>query len=244
MALSFTISPFNGGVSTTQQAAWDADLRNIANYLYRLCNFYVFKASGIVANNSGNTIYNPTTGQLLSGLIPVDYQFTVGDPNTPMDVTNTIMTITDQRIIAGSLNVHVDGVETPNDLTAQVSVDPIYSPSQIVATFNQALQAGQIVRLEYFKGGQAATTGGKTSQVPIYYTFPSDMTSVTFAELVGIPLADLRLVFRSGTIVRPLLGATVDSTQIQYDNGVAGTFTAPTGDTFIQDSNLTIDYVA
>lgn len=243
MALTFTINPFVGGVSIAQQALWDADLRSAANYLYRLCNYYVFEASGIVANNSGQVIYNPTTGQVLNGFIPVDYQFIVGSIDNPMDITNTYFTITDQRIFAGSLNIHVDEGEKPVDLNNQVSYDPIYSPNSIRVTFNQPLVDGQVVRYGYFKG-LATANGTKTSQEPIYYTFTSDETSISFSELVGVPLVDLRVVLRSGSGVRPVLGATADSTQLQYDNGVAGTFTPPTGDTFISGSNLTIEYVA
>lgn len=242
MALIFTINPFVGGVSIAQQALWDVDLRNAANYLYRLCNYYVFEASGIVSNNSGNVIYNPTTGQILNGLIPVDYQFTVGDANTPMNDDNDVMTLTYNRIIAGSLNVHLDGSEVPNDLTAQVSVDPIYSPNSIVATFNQALQVGQVVRYQLFIGG-ASASGSFVSQEPLYYTFTIDASSKVFSQLVGIPLPQLRVILRSGTGVRPVTEATTDSTQIQYD-GTTGTFYPPTGDIFSQDSNITVDYVA
>lgn len=243
MALTFTIQSFNGGVSVAQQAAWDADLRNIANYLFRLCNYLVFKASGIVANNSGNTIYNPTTGQQFLGNLFVPYQFTVGDANTPMDVTNTILTIDDTNIVAGSMFLTVDEGEKPKDLTNRVSYDPIYSPNKIVATFNQALEIGQVVIYHYFKMGQKSGTVSKTSQPPLYYTLPSDSATVTFGELVGVPLADLRIISVGGTLVRPVLGATTDATQVQYDNGIAGIFTSSSG-VFIEGSQIIVDYVS
>lgn len=242
MNISFTISPFIGGVSLSQQYDWDEGLRNAANYLYRLCNYYVFEASGIMAANSGVTIYNPNTGQQLLGKVTVNYQFIVGSIDNPMDVTNTYFTITDPRIIAGTFNMYIDRDQDVQNIPTQVSYIPIYSPNSIRVTNNQPLQPGQIVRYSYEKGG-SVSSGTLASQETLYYTFPSDASSKVFSELVGIPLSQLRLVFRSGTVVRPVTGTTTDSTQIQYD-GTTGTFTPPTGDVFSQDSNLTVDYVA
>lgn len=243
MSLTFNIQPFYGGVSLSQQYAWDEDLRNIANYLYRLCNYYIFEAEGVVATNSGQTIYNPNTGQVLNGFIPVDFQFIVGDVDSPLDPTNTFFTINDTRIFAGSLDVHVDAGELPVDLTNQVSYEPVYSQNSILVTFNQPLQVGQVVRGQYFKGvGVGGAT--KVSQPTIYYTFDSDVTEIEFAELEGVPLTDLRLIFRNTTNVRPVNAVVTDMNQLQYDNGTLGKFTCPTGDLFTNGNTLTIDYVA
>lgn len=242
MSLTFTIQPFFGGVSPSQKATWDKNLFATATYLYQLCGKYTGIAKGINAQNSGQVIYNTNTGQILNGLMPVHYQFTVGDVNAPLDGTNSTFIINDKRIVAGSFDLALDGLETPESQTNQVSYQELYTTSTITVTFNQAPQVGQIIRYQYLKG--LSVNNGKQTQPVLKYTCVGGETSVTFSDLVNVPITDILTLVRSGNVIQPVLGTNADMNALEYDNGLAGEFFAPTGDIFQAEEIIQVLYLA
>jgi hypothetical protein len=242
MSLTFNIQPFYGGVSSTQKATWDKNLFATATYLYQLCGKYSGVAKGIVAQNSGQVVYNTNTGQILNGLMPVHYQFTVGDVDAPLDGTDTTFVINDSRIVANSFDLHLDGLETPESQNNQVSYQEIYTTTTITVTFNQAPQVGQIVRYQYLKG--LSVNNGKQTQPTLKYTCIGGETDVTFSDLVNVPIGDILTLVRSGNVIQPVIGTNADMNALQYDNGALGKFFAPTGDIFQAGEIIQVLYLA
>jgi hypothetical protein len=220
-------------------AASTTSLRNVANWVYDLCGKYATIAKGIVAGGSGNIIYNPSTGQLLNGLITVQNQFIIGTPQSPIAIGGTTFTITDSRIVAGSFEIHADGLELPETLTTQTSYSVQYTSSTIVVTFNYPVPEGQVYRYMYQKGLSTAT--GKAIQPTIYFTCLGGETQISFAELSSVLIGDLVLVSRATGVKRPVSTVTADMNQLQY---VGGVFYAPTGDVFYQGEVISVTYMA
>lgn len=242
MSLTFNIQPFYGGVSSTKKATWDKNLFATATYLYQLCGKYSGVARGIAAQNSGQVTYNTNTGQILNGLMPVHYQFTVGDLSAPLDGTNLSFVINDTRIVAGSFDLHLDGLETPESQTTQVSYQELYTTTTITVTFNQAPQVGQIIRYQYLKG--LSINNGKQTQIPIRYTCVGGETTVTFTDLIGVPKDDILTLVRGTNVIQAVLGTNTDMNALEYDNGAAGVFTVPTGDIFQAGEIIQVLYLA
>lgn len=80
-----------------------------------------------------------------------------------------------------------------------------------------------------------------TSHPTLYFTLPSNQSSVTFAELNGVPLANILMVSRSTQVKQPVLSTTTDMNQIQYVNG---TFYPPVGDVFIAGEVIAVIYIS
>jgi hypothetical protein len=239
MSLTFNISPFKGGLSQTQADSFAKGLDSSANYLYSLCGKYGIAARNIVASNSGQVIYNPSTGQLLNGLITVQNQFVIGTVGSPIAIGGTTFTITDSRIVAGSFEIHADGLELPETLTTQTSYSVQYTSSTIVVTFNYPVPEGQVYRYMYQKGLSTAT--GKAIQPTIYFTCLGGETQISFTELSSVLIRDLVLVSRATGVKRPISTVTADMNQLQY---VGGVFFAPTGDVFYQGEVISVTYMA
>ena len=212
---------------------------NVANYVYSLCGKYAVAANGIVSSGSGNVIYNPSTGQLLNGLITVQNQFVIGTVGSFIEIGGTTFTITDSKIVAGSFEIHADGLELPESLTAQTSYSVVYTSSSIVVTFNYPVPDGQVYRYMYQKGLSTAT--GKAIQPTIYFTCLGGETQISFAELSSVLIGDLVLVSRATGVKRPVSTVTADMNQLQY---VGGVFYAPTGDVFYQGEVISVTYMA
>jgi len=219
-----------------------SSLFQVATYLYQLCGKYSGIAKGIAAQNSGQVTYNTNTGQILNGLMPVHYQFTVGDLSAPLDGTNLSFVINDIRIVAGSFDLHLDGLETPESQTTQVSYQELYTTTTITVTFNQAPQVGQIIRYQYLKG--LSINNGKQTQIPIRYTCVGGETTVTFTDLIGVPKDDILTLVRGTNVIQAVLGTNTDMNALEYDNGAAGVFTVPTGDIFQAGEIIQVLYLA
>ena len=217
-------------------------LPQVATYLYQLCGKYTGVAKGINAQNSGQVTYSTNTGQILNGLMPVHYQFTVGDVNAPLDGTNSTFIINDNRIVAGSFDLALDGLETPESQTNQVSYQELYTTSTITVTFNQAPQIGQIIRYQYLKG--LSTNNGKQVQPVLKYTCGGGENIVPFFELIGVPIGDILTLTRSGNVIEPVLGENSNMNALQYDNGFAGEFFSPTNDLFQTGEVIQVLYLA
>ena len=219
-----------------------SSLFQVATYLYQLCGKYSGIAKGIAAQNSGQVTYNTNTGQILNGLMPVQYQFTVGDVAAPLNGTNLSFVINDTRIVAGSFDLHLDGLETPESQTTQVSYQELYTTTTITVTFNQAPQVGQIIRYQYLKG--LSINNGKQTQIPIRYTCVGGETTVTFTDLIGVPKDDILTLVRGTNVIQAVLGTNTDMNALEYDNGAAGVFTVPTGDIFQAGEIIQVLYLA
>jgi hypothetical protein len=220
-------------------AASETSLRSVANWVYDLCGKYATIAKGIVSSGSGNVIYNPSTGQLLNGCITVQNQFVVGTPQSPIAIGGTTFTITDSRIIAGSFEIHADGLELPEGLTEQTSYSVIYTSGSIAVTFNYPVPEGQVYRYLYQKG--LSTAMGKVVQPTLYFTCAGGETQITFAALLSVPIADLVLVSRATGVKQPVSTVNADMNRLQYQSGV---FYAPTGDIFYNGEVISVTYIA
>lgn len=239
MSLTFNISPFKNGVSETQANTFSQEMANVGNWVYELCGKYAVKAKGIVGGGSGDVIYNPSTGQLLNGCITVQNQFVIGTPESPVPIGGTTFTITDSRIIAGSFEIHADGLELPEGLTYQTSYSVQYTSGSIVVTFNYPVPEGQVYRYLYQKG--LSTAMGKVIQPTLYFTCAGGETQVTFAALSAVPIGDIVLVSRATGVKQPVSMPTADMNQLQYQSGV---FYAPTGDIFYNGEVISVTYMA
>ena len=241
MSLTFTIQPFRNGVSSQEALDFEEKMRQVANYVYSLCGRYNAIAAGIVTTNSGQVIYNPTTGQILNGLLFPEFQITVGAVGSPLAAGDTTYTITDQRIIAGSLDIFADGVELPEDDSTTFSYSVLYSPTSIAITFNAPLQNNQILLFKYRKGGTVTGSVTKALQPTLYYTCVGGETSIDFQELVGVAITDIITITRATGVKQPVLGATSNMNQLQYIPA-NGRVVCPTGDVFYQDEVISIAY--
>jgi len=241
MSSTLTIQPFRNGVGSEDVLSFDEQMRHVANYVYTLCGRYNLIAAGIVANNSGQVIYNPSTGQVLNGLLFPEYQITVGAVGSPLVAGDTTYLITDQRIIAGSLDIFADGVELPQDDNTTFSYSVLYSPTTISITFNAALQNDQILLFKYRKGGAVTGSVTKALQPTLYFTCVGGETSIAFVELAGVAITDIITITRATGVKQPVLGATSNMNQLQY-NPVGGNVVCPTGDVFYQDEVISIAY--
>lgn len=239
MSLTFNISPFKNGVSEAQANTFNQEMVNVGNWVYELCGRYAVKAKGVVGGGSGDVIYNPTTGQLLNGCITVQNQFVVGAIGSPIAIGGTTFTITDSRIIAGSFEIHADGLELPEELTYQTSYSVQYTSGSIVVTFNYPVPEGQVYRYLYQKG--LSTAMGKAIQPTLYFTCVGGETQVTFAQLASVPIGDIVLVSRATGVKQPVSTVTSDMNQLQY---VSGVFFAPTGDVFYNGEVISVTYMA
>jgi len=218
-------------------------LTQVANWVYQLCGYYGVLARSIVTQSSGNIIYNPTTGELLNGILMVQNQFTIGESNAPLAVGGTTFTITDSRIVAGSFLMTVDGLQIPQGATNQNSYTILYSSSSIIVTLNFPAQAGQVFIYEYNKGLATSNTSGKTLQPTLYHTFVGSASSYAFSQLINVPITDLVLVSRDTQVKQPVLTSTSNMNQIQYTPST-GTFTPPTGDVFLDGEVISVTYVS
>lgn len=239
MSLTFNISPFKNGVSEAQANTFSQEMANVGNWVYELCGKYAVKAKGIVGGGSGNVIYNPSTGQLLNGCITVQNQFVVGAVGSPIAIGGTTFTITDTRIVAGSFEIHADGLELPEGLTAQTSYSVIYTSGSIAVTFNYPVPEGQVYRYLYQKG--LSTAMGKVIQPTLYFTCAGGETQVTFAALSSVLIGDIVLVSRATGVKQPVSTVNADMNRLQY---AAGVFYAPTGDVFYNGEVISVTYMA
>jgi hypothetical protein len=217
-------------------------LRKTANYLYSLCGAKnAAIAENILQIIGGQVIYDNNTGQLLNGLLFPELQFVVGGSGSPLSEGDTEYTITDARIIAGTLDVFAGDVLLPQDLNDQFSFSAIYAPSSIHVTFNQPLVNGQVITFKYIKGGQIQGSVTKSTQPTLYDTPAYGETFVVFPELVNIPLEDIISVFMQFPR-RPVGAPTSNMGEIQY-TAATGRFDLPSGDIFTGDQVIMVSYM-
>jgi hypothetical protein len=219
-------------------------LQKTANYLYSLCtgrNAAI--AEGILDQQGGNVVYNPITGQVLNGIVLREFTYVVGGAGSPLTNGMTTYTISDTRIIAGTMDLHVDGLELPTDNNDVFSYTVQYSPSTIEIEWNQPLVAGQIVNLEYWVGGaNSSGVSVKSVQPTIYYTAVGGETSFAVGALLNIPITDIIFSARATGFKRLVSGATSDMNELQY-TASTGTITLPTGDVAITGEVFAFSYM-
>lgn len=128
----------------------NATLPATANYLYWLCGRYIAQAKTILGLGGGGAIINPSTGAATS-LTGVFVQFKVGDPGANMIAGETVLTLTYDYPIAGTVSVDLDGVELPQNDNTQISYTVSYNLTSVVITFNQAVQANQLYQVRFLR---------------------------------------------------------------------------------------------
>lgn len=125
-------------------------LPGIANYLLWLCGKYINQALTILGLGGSGAIINPSGGGATS-LTGELLQFKVGDVGSPMVAGETVLTITVDDPINATVSVVLDGIELPQNDNTQVSYIVVYSDTDIVITFNQAVQDLQLYQVRYLR---------------------------------------------------------------------------------------------
>lgn len=128
----------------------DDTLNATAKYLYKLCGKYIAQAQVILGQGGSGIIINPTTGTATS-LTGVFVQFRVGDPGSLMTAGETILTLTYDDPIAGTVSVDLDGVELPQDDSLQISYIVAYNLTSVVITFNQGVITNQLYQVRFLR---------------------------------------------------------------------------------------------
>ena len=115
----------------------------------------VGNAVGGLDANGGNTIgyarrlWGDIKACMAGSIKFVFNQFTIGDPNSPMNAGDTTLTINQTNIISGSAFVTLSGPELPQSNNTQISYVPTYNSNNIIFTFNQGVSNGQIYIIHY-----------------------------------------------------------------------------------------------
>lgn len=112
------------------------------NFLYSLCGKWLLEASTIVGNSGGQVI-EPPTG-LSSIIVAIREQFTVGAIGALMAAGDTVLTLNYANVLVRSVSVEKDTVPIPIGLNNQQSYTVVYNPNDIVITFNEPVQDGQL----------------------------------------------------------------------------------------------------
>lgn len=217
-------------------------IRKVANWVYELCGAFNPRARAISTSGSGVIIINPNTGQVLNGIIIVDRQFVVGQPDSLLAVGGTTFIITDSRIVVPSFSMYEDTGRLPQQLVDRISYSVIYSTTTIQVTLNTPVENGQCIIYSYQKGLASSTGVGKVTQPTLYHTFTTNQSSYQFTQLIGVAIIDLTTVMRNTTGVQPFASVVTDSNQIQFDSAT-GTFYPPTGDIFTPTNTLYVAWV-
>jgi hypothetical protein len=121
----------------------NADLPQMANYMYSLCNPYVSQAQIISNAGVAGSVINPSTGSQVTIATP-SYQFKVGEVGALMTAGETTLTITLSGIVNPSAEITLDGVEVPYGRSDVISYTATYNATNIVIVFNQAVSDGQL----------------------------------------------------------------------------------------------------
>ena len=219
----------------------DEGLTKAANYVYALCGKYGVLAQKITSANSGQVTYNPSTGQLLNGLLFPQYHFIVGQKGALMNEGDTTLTINDQRMIAGTVDIISDGYTLAEGATDRFSFAYTQSATVLNITFNQPVVNGQEITIKYIKGGQIQGSVTKSTQPTLYYTPAYGETSVIFTELIGIGIDDIISVMIDLPRI-PTESPTSNMKQIQYTSAT-GRFDLPSGDMFTGDQTIIVQYM-
>jgi hypothetical protein len=122
--------PTNDGITETK------------NFLFSLCGKWALAASATVGNSGGQVI-EPPSG-LGSVIVAIYLQFTVGDVGAAMLAGETVLTITYDDILLNSISITKDSVPLPIGLNNQQSFTVVYSASNAVITFNEAVSDDQL----------------------------------------------------------------------------------------------------
>lgn len=121
----------------------DADLPQMANYMYSLCNPYVAEAQRIINAGTTGNIVNPSTGTNVTIATP-SYQFKVGEVGALMTAGETTLTITLSGIVNPSAEITLDGVEVPYGRSDVFSYTATYSATNIIIVFNNPVVNTQL----------------------------------------------------------------------------------------------------
>lgn len=128
----------------------DETLNDTALYLYRLCGKYVAQAQVILGQGGSGAIVNPTTGTATS-LTGVFVQFKVGDPGALMIAGQTVLVLSYDDPIGGTVSVDLDGIELPQNDSLQVSYTVVYATNSVTITLNQAVIDGQTYQIRFLR---------------------------------------------------------------------------------------------
>lgn len=151
---------FQGGDDRSQQAAllfmtrkainWqnnldptNADLPQMANYMYSLCDPYVREARRIINAGGTGNIVNPSTGNNVTIATPF-VQFRVGDVGAPIVAGETTLTLSYAGVVNPSVEITVDGVEMPYGEDESQSYTVTYNPTNVEVVFTEGVSNGQL----------------------------------------------------------------------------------------------------
>lgn len=121
-----------------------------ANYLYALCGKYINQAKTILGQGTSGAIVSPTTGAATS-LTGVFVQFKVGDVGALMIAGQTVLVLSYNDPIGGTVSVDLDGIELPQSDSLQVSYTVVYATTSVTLTFNQGALDGQTYQIRFLR---------------------------------------------------------------------------------------------
>lgn len=128
----------------------DETLIDTALYLYKLCGKYIAQAKVILGQGGSGAIVNPSTGGATS-LTGIFVQFKIGDPGANMNAGDTVLTLTYNDPIAGTVSVDLDGVELPQNDNTMISYTVVYSSTNVVITFNAPVATLQLYQIRFLR---------------------------------------------------------------------------------------------
>jgi hypothetical protein len=174
---------------------------SIAYYLLSLCGKYIGRATTTLGNAEGIIVIpsdNPASYLVTQRFYT---QFRIGDSGSPMNAGDTTLAIIDPEIVPessdGKVNVNVDGLLDPDQLTDQVSVTAVYSLGRFDLTFNTQAMTGMVFKIDYPVRRNLTVS---TSVIPV-----ADLTY--FATVVDTATETLR---NTATNIFTLLAGTIN----------------------------------
>jgi len=126
----------------------DTSLIPISNYLYSLCDRWANTARTILNTvTSGGTIINPSTG-LVSTIIALQFQFTVGQTGSLMNAGQTTLTLAYANVMRNSEEVVYNGTPLYIGKTDAISYTITYNANDVVILFNQGVQDNDTISVK------------------------------------------------------------------------------------------------
>jgi hypothetical protein len=214
------------------QNSSDTSLFDTGNYVLSLCGKYLMQAQQI--SGGGGTVVNATQPSALVGIVPKHIEFVVGDGSALIANGSRTLTITDNNIKSGSVEIHVSTGELSKNLVDRLSYTEAYSSTGVVITMNENAVTGQAFIIDYYKTvGISASSSSSTRPDPIYYFADgTEGVTLTLTDLYGF---DIGMLFRDGRPYAPTSGTPINQ-QYTFDNNTvdgngdpAGTIVFPAG---------------
>lgn len=118
-------------------------------FMYSLCGKYLGGAKRIIGSGTGY-IVNPDT-KAFTTIVAAGVQFTVGSVGSLMTAGQTVLTLSYSSVLSSSVVVELDGINLPQSVSGQISYAVQYNDTNIVITFNQGVNNGQLYIIRFLQ---------------------------------------------------------------------------------------------